>query len=309
MIEEPISTPVLLILFNRPSHVQRLLDRLRQVRPTLLFVAVDGPRMSHPTDVEQVARSISLINSIDWPCTIHRLIREQNLGCKKGVSSSINWFFSKVEEGIILEDDCLPDPAFFSFCTDLLTRYRQNEQVMHINGTNLAAGHWWSSDSYLFTKVCHVWGWASWRRAWQHYDINMTDYPTQRIKLINQLVHNENSRFYWRKAFDETYAGKIDTWDYQWVFSIWLADGLCILPAVNMISNIGFNHDATHTKFVTKFAELPTTSLVAHYHPDTVVDNVQATESLFQTLYILPNVFTTLINRVKQKITWLNKRQ
>ena len=301
------TTPILLILFNRPDLAKLVLSKLQAVRPIVLYVAIDGPREGHATDSMQVAQCVALLDLIDWPCTIHRLIRDNNLGCKQSVSSAIDWFFDEVEEGIILEDDCLPDLTFFSFCADLLTRYRHDVRVMHIGGANLAAGNWWGSDSYLFTKVCHIWGWASWRRAWQHYDLAMTNYPMHRSTLLNEQVSNKKSRRYWQQVFDDAYANRVDTWDYQWVYSIWLANGLCVLPAVNMVTNIGFGREATHTKIVTEFAELTAGSLRELHHPTEVIHNEVATDWLFQTLYTLPSTLTTWINKVKRRVSSLKK--
>ncbi|RZM07380.1 MAG: hypothetical protein EOO88_51845 [Pedobacter sp.] len=276
---------------------------MREFKPKVIYIAIDGPRSNNPTDADQVTRSIALTERIDWPCKVERLIRNENMGCKYGVSSAIDWFFSEVEEGIILEDDCLPDISFFSFCAELLARYRNVPAVMHIGGSNLAHGKWWGNDSYLFTKVTHIWGWASWRRAWHQYDLEMKSYPNNRDTLVNQFVIDPSSRQMWKQAFDSTYAGKIDTWDYQWVYSIWLKNGLSVLPSVNLISNIGFDASATHTKFVTEFAELPTGALPILYHPSVVQEHNEATQWLFRYLYRQPSRLSVWFDRVKRKFT------
>jgi hypothetical protein len=302
MSKSSTEVPILLIWFNRPEHARRLLNQLREMRPSLVYVAIDGPRPGHPTDIDQVSKSVALLDGIDWPCKVERLIRSENMGCKFGVSSAIDWFFSKVEEGIILEDDCLPDPSFFAFCTDLLTRYRNVPSVMHIGGSNLINGKWWGDDSYLFTKVCHIWGWASWRRAWQHYDLKMTDYPDRKNLLLQQQITDRGSRIFWESVFDKAYTNRVDTWDYQWVYTIWKKNGLCILPAINLISNIGFDQYATHTKYVTEFAELSTGSLTVLKHPQTIEDNQVATEWIFRKLYRLPSTISLWLQKVKNRI-------
>ncbi|MBO0930952.1 nucleotide-diphospho-sugar transferase [Fibrella aquatilis] len=304
-----IDTPILLIWFNRPQHSSRVLERLRELKPATLFVAIDGPREGRVTDIKQVSDTILLLDTIDWPCTIQKLIRTENLGCKCGVSSAIDWFFEQVDMGIILEDDCLPDPSFFSFCADLLERYHDNEQVMHIGGANLASGKWWSQDSYLFTKVCHIWGWATWQRAWQHYDVAMATYPSRRDRLIDQLVDNKASRKLWKQVFDDTYAGRVDTWDYQWVYSIWAAGGLSILPSVNLISNIGFDSQATHTHFATEFANLPTGSLPILHHPNHLAEHKEATQWLFGHLYQPLSTWVIWLEKVKRRVPLLKKRR
>ncbi|MBO0937943.1 nucleotide-diphospho-sugar transferase [Fibrella sp. HMF5335] len=295
-------TPILLIMFNRPDHARRVFERIRAVRPTALFLAVDGPRANKPAEADLVWQCQSIASSIDWPCQVHTLFRTENRGCKQAVSEAIDWFFSEVEAGIVLEDDCLPDPTFFTFCADLLSRYANDNRVMHINGANLATGHWWGNKSYLFTKVCHVWGWASWRRAWQQYDLGMNTYPARRDTLLAQQVTDKSSRVYWRQVFDKVYANKIDTWDYQWVYSIWAAGGLCVLPAVNLITNIGFDAEATHTKFITEFSAIPTTSLTDIRHPNSVCEQLEATEWLFRTLYRRPSRLAIWVEKVKRRL-------
>lgn len=296
----PIQTPLLLLWFNRPNHAQKVLDRLRAVRPTTIYVVIDGPREEHPTDAIKVQQTVALFDTIDWPCTLHPLIREQNLGCKHGVSSAISWFFEQVEEGIILEDDCLPDPTFFSFCAALLDRYRTDEQIMHIGGANLVATKWWGTNDYLFTKVCHIWGWATWRRAWQKYDVSMSHYPQKRGTLVEETVEDRSSQRLWKQAFEDSYAGRIDTWDYQWVYAIWAAGGLGILPRINLVTNIGFDAQATHTKQKTEFAQLPAHALLSITHPSSTIEQVEATQWLFKQLYTPPNLFSTLLLKLKK---------
>jgi hypothetical protein len=303
-----LDTPVLLIMFNRPAHALRVFERIRIAQPTSIYLAVDGPRTTKPAEAELVQQCQELANCVDWQCKVHMLYRHENLGCKRAVSEAIDWFFSEVESGIILEDDCLPDPTFFTFCADLLARYAADNRVMHIGGANLATGHWWGSDSYLFTKVCHVWGWASWRRAWQHYDLAMSTYPEQRDALLTQQVVNKASRAFWRQAFDNVYANRIDTWDYQWVYSIWAAGGLCVLPAVNLITNIGFDAQATHTKFVTEFSGIPAHAITPIHHPKSVQEQVEATNWLFHTLYRTPSTLAFWLEKVKRKVPLLKKR-
>lgn len=295
-------TPVLLIMFNRPDYALRVFEQIRMAQPLSLFLAVDGARATKPAETDLVWQCQEIANRVDWPCKVHTLFRHENKGCKQAVSEAIDWFFSEVEAGIILEDDCLPDPTFFTFCADLLTRYASDNRVMHIGGANLAAGHWWGSDSYLFTKVCHVWGWASWRRAWQQYNLAMTTYPDQRDALLSQQVTDKASRMYWRQAFDDVYANKIDTWDYQWVYSIWVAEGLCVVPVNNLITNIGFDERATHTRVNTPFSALPAVSLTNIHYPDNVNEKKQATEWLFRMLYRPPSLIRRWIEKVKRRI-------
>lgn len=300
------TVPVLLILFNRPNHTRQVLQRLRQVRPESLYVAVDGPRVGHPTDAENVAACKVLVNEIDWPCTVIPLYRQTNLGCKIAVSSAIDWFFQHVEQGIILEDDCLPDETFFDFCRILLKKYADETTVMHIGGTNLYGGLTWGSNSYFFSKVAHVWGWATWRRAWTLYDVAMSDYPAFKdAGGIEQTVTYPPSRSYWRASFDGTYAGGVDTWDYQWVFTIWKHMGLSIIPNQNLITNIGFDEAATHTVGDSEFANLPTNPMDINNlsYPNALALDEEALNYAFERFYQLPSWWRVKLSNLRRRIS------
>jgi len=192
-------------------------------------------------------RDIAL--SVDWPCQVNTLFREDNLGCKRGVSEAITWFFDREDEGIILEDDVLPVPTFFRFCDDMLERFRSDTRVSMISGCNLISRHYAPKQSYFFSRYSHIWGWATWRRAWQHYDVAMTQWPVWRDQHGLDEISGGRRLFkrHWRHIFDAVYHGGIDTWDYQWTFAIWRVGGLAISPAVNQTHNLGFGVDATHT--------------------------------------------------------------
>jgi hypothetical protein len=179
------------------------------------------------------------------------------MGCRQRISAGITWAFALVDRAVILEDDCIPSVSFFDYCTELLDRYENDERVMMISGNNFLFGHVETADSYYFSRYPHVWGWATWRRAWAQYDVNMTRWPEIRDKkLFDQYAQKTSERYYWEAIFQHTYDGKIDTWAYPWVYSIWANSGLCIAPAQNLVQNIGFHADATHTKSDTAYASL-----------------------------------------------------
>jgi hypothetical protein len=237
-----MQTPILLLIFNRPDMSVRVFERIRTTRPEHLFIAADGPRPGVSSDAQLCDETRNAILSrIDWPCEVKTLFRNENLGCKEAVSSAITWFFDHVEEGIILEDDCLPDPSFFPYCEQLLERYRNDSQVMMISGNNFipAKRKPTNEDSYLFSNCILIWGWASWRRAWQHYDILMGTWPE--FKSSNRLSTFLSPRLtaYWQKAFDFYHSGTGTTWDVQWVYACWKQSGYGILPRHNMVENIG----------------------------------------------------------------------
>jgi len=243
------STPILLIVFNRPETTRRVLGAIRQAAPERLFVAADGPRPGRTGEAEKCAEVLKLVEEgIDWPCDVSYLRRETNLGCKRAVGSAIDWFFGEMEEGIILEDDCLPAPAFFPFCAELLDRYRGESRVAHIGGFNCQAGRLRGPASYYFSRYFHVWGWATWRRAWKGFDLAMADYPDFLAEgMLDKLFDRRAQREFWRRNFDAAFSGAIDTWDYQWVYRNLKDDRIAAVPNHNMIENIGFGEEATHT--------------------------------------------------------------
>ncbi|MCB0096497.1 MAG: hypothetical protein KDE50_24180 [Caldilineaceae bacterium] len=243
------SPPVLLIIFNRPDLTQRVLERLRESQPAQLFIAADGPRPGHSTDAHMCAQARNVVNEIDWPCEVKTLFRDDNLGCKNAVSGAITWFFEQVEQGIILEDDCVPHVSFFPFCAELLKRYENHDRIMSISGNNFQADTWHCKTSYYFSIHSHIWGWATWRRAWRRYDGSLEQWPHLReTPFLKELHGSDLAVNYWRNIFDKVYANEIDSWGYPWTYSCWVHNGLTILPAVNLVTNIGFDERATHTK-------------------------------------------------------------
>jgi len=303
------SSPILLIVFNRPSHARAVFEKVRQTRPARLYVAVDGPRKHRPEDAALVQETIGIYDNIDWPCEVRRLIRKENLGCKMAVSSAISWFFENEERGIILEDDCLPDASFFPYCDHLLEKYQDTDSIMHINGVNFQDGNWRGSGTYYFSKICHVWGWASWRRAWQKYDINMSgleEFFSQKLYL--SVLNYKDSLQYWQPSFLRTKEGLIDTWDYQWVFSVWKNNGMSITPNVNLISNIGFDEMATHTqKHDPRVSKKPLTALKGEIKdPLLMIPDYDGDQYSFDKLFSYKNDF---VSKVKRKLYSLTNSQ
>lgn len=244
-----LKTPILFLIFNRPDTTQKVFEEIRKAKPEKLFVSADGPREGKPGENEKCLAVRDILKQVDWDCELTTNFRDKNLGCKKAVSLGIDWFFENVEEGIILEDDTLPHPTFFRFCEELLEKYRDDERIMMISGDNFQFGRKRTNYSYYFSKYAHIWGWASWRRTWKYYDVNMKLWPEIRDgKWLFDMLGDKNAVFYWKNIFEKVYTNKIDTWDYQWNFACWVQNGLAILPNNNLISNIGFGADATRTK-------------------------------------------------------------
>jgi hypothetical protein len=218
----------------------------------------DGARAGRPGELAKVAETRAIIERVDWDCEISTNLSDENLGCKRRMSSGIDWVFDLVEEAIILEDDCLPHSSFFRFCEELLRRYRQDPRISQINGVNFQSGYRINSDSYYFSKYSHIWGWASWRDRWQNdYDVEMKQWPRIRdTGRVADWVCSSAEEKYWTNIFDKVYQGEVDTWDYQWFFALLMHGRLSILPNVNLVSNIGFGPHATHTTKVGALSNL-----------------------------------------------------
>ena len=286
--------PVLLIAWRRPEHVKRVLTALSAVRPSMLFLAVDGPdEAARPGEAARVAATIEAIeSSITWDCDIQRRYATSNQGCRRGVSAAIDWFFEYVDEGIILEDDIVPHADFFEYCRDLLSRYRDDPSVMCISGDN-SADVWWGSrsSSYSFVRWPQIWGWATWRRAWVLYDRDLLDYSRAvadgRWEALN-LSRLERDRY--RSILDKLLVEGIpDSWAYRWVATTLLNGGLSIHPRSNLVTNIGFDALATHTVSPNSTRSyVPSKKILPLSHPRSVRHHRIMSRRLFERTQVSP---------------------
>lgn len=248
---------VLLLVFNRPEPTKKVFEAIRAARPPRLYVAADGPRSGTDGEIGRCDEVRKIATAVDWNCEVYTLFREDNAGCKRAVSSAITWFFENEERGIIIEDDCLPAPSFFEFCETLLDYYQNDTRVWHISGTNALPNAAKSSNEYLFSRYDFVWGWATWRRAWHAYDIDMRLWPTVHNEALLDRLLPPIAVANYTRLFSKTHSDDIDTWDYQWTFAR-LLNGLAIVPQANLVSNLGFGAGATHTHDAgNRLAELP----------------------------------------------------
>lgn len=245
------STAIALIIFNRPAYTQTVLQAISAVRPSLLFVLGDGPRAHSSADVEACEQVRKLIDAIDWPCEVLKNYSSVNTGPRERVISGLNWVFSLVDEAIILDDDCVPNPSFFAFCEELLARFRGDSRVGMISGTNFVEGSTTIdyNYSYYFSRISHIWGWATWRTSWQKFDPQLRLWPeVQAANLLSEVLEPPGAVRYWSRIFDKAYRREgPDSWDYPWFFSNLISNSLSIVPRVNLVTNIGFGPDATNT--------------------------------------------------------------
>lgn len=240
--------PILLIIFNRPNETRYVFEIIKEIKPVNLFVAADGPRIDRPREEEICELVREIATAVDWDCEVKTLFRERNLGCQQAVSGSIDWFFENVSEGIILEDDCLPNQTFFRFCQELLQRYRYDERIFVISGNNFQKGQKRTEYSYYFSLFNHCWGWATFKRAWKYFDFDLQLWPEiEKGRWLLDILQDKNAYKYWTKILRDVSEGEKNSWAYRWTLACWLQSGLSILPNVNLVQNIGFGKNATHT--------------------------------------------------------------
>lgn len=288
-----LETPVLFLIFNRPDMTKRVFEEIRKQKPKSLYVAADGPRPKKDGEAELCEQARQIVLNVDWDCEVKTLFRETNLGCQQAVYKAITWFFENVEEGIILEDDCFPHPSFFVFCEQMLEKYRNNKRVMHISGETQIAEDL-TEDSYYFSNIPHIWGWASWRRSWNLYDVKMKDYPDfVKKKKIKEIFKNRYHQGDWLKTLNQMYWKEIDTWDYIWCYTLFNNNGLSIIPNKNMVTNIGFGENSTHTSQICEFANKLLSQMdEIIIHPENFEVNEEIQHRVLNERFNMPDKFT-----------------
>jgi hypothetical protein len=299
-----VITPVALLIFNRPDTTTRVFDAIAKARPSKLLVVADGPRSDRIDEEEKCRQTRAIIDKVDWECEVITNYAPHNLGCKLRVASGIDWIFEQVEEAIILEDDCLPEQSFFRFCDEMLDRYRLNERVSMVSGGNLQFGQQRGDASYYFSRYTHIWGWATWRRAWRYYDRDIALWPDFRNEgWLEQLFSTQGERTYWQNSFQWVYEGKLDTWDCSWTFAALTHGMLQIVPNVNLISNIGFGPEATHTHTIGIHANMPTQPMqFPMRHPKFVLANEEA-DQYISSDQIAPSFLRRQMRRIRRIFT------
>lgn len=273
-----IKSAVLFVIFNRPDTTALVFDKIREAKPKKLYIAADAPRRGNAKDELNCKQVKDIVSHIDWDCELKTLYRTENGGCKDAVSAAITWFFENEEEGIILEDDCLPASSFFRFCDEMLERYRDDRRIRHITGCNLQEGIQRGAASYYFSNRVHVWGWASWRRVWNEYDIDLEKYSSEDAKKALLDIYNDPMiANIWTEIFNKVKKDELNSWAYPLDFINFFNNGLVIIPNKNLISNIGFGTEGTHS--TTKkgaFDHVPLAELEEITHPVFIVPDKEA---------------------------------
>jgi hypothetical protein len=239
-----LRTPVVLLVFARPDTTQRLVELVRAARPPRVLVVADGPRDA--ADVPRCEAVRAIVDGAGWECELETSYAATNLGLARRIAGGLDWALGRVEEAIVLEDDCLPHPAFFRFCDELLECYRNDPRVLAISGSAFVPGT--GEASYRFSRYQHVWGWATWRRAWRLHDPSLARWPELRDSgWLDGLLGDRDAVRYWTYLFEQTYRRR-HTWDYAWQLAAWLHGGLSAVPSRNLVTNVGFRDDATNTR-------------------------------------------------------------
>lgn len=295
--------PVAFFIFNRPETTRRVFEEIRRARPSKLMVVADGPRLDRPSDADACTRARAVVETVDWPCDVEVDFAEFNLGCGRRLATGLDWVFGRNETAVVLEDDCLPHPTFFRFCDELLDRYASDERIMHVGGSNLWTGPWRTRWSYGFSRNIHVWGWASWRRAWRQYDVEIRLWDELRAGAwLEDLWGDRLLALDWRRILDRVARGEVDTWDYQWAFACQVQNGFGVVPAVNLVQNIGFDSMATHVSWRTPWTELPIAPMEFPLrHPPYVIADRRADRAAHWSKLAPSTLVARLLARLPQR--------
>lgn len=310
-----MKSPVLFIIFIREDTTRKVFEKIREAKPPRLYIAADGPRPGRPDDIEKCKATRSIVNDIDWECEVKTLFRDENLGCGKGVSSAITWFFDNEPEGIIIEDDILPNMEFFKFCDEMLEKYRDDERIQLVAGFNSFFDGYESPYSYYMSKFTAIWGWATWRRVWQTYELDTKKLPKN--IFLSKLKNNYSLPVYrhYKTVFEKMEKYKVDTWDYQFFFNLVLNDRYSVIPFVPLTENIGFGtSDAAHLTDSSNSYILRLINHRSHYIyplkcPDSIYENKDADE-LYASFagWKQNNIFLRVVNRIRRELNKVFKQ-
>jgi len=292
--------PIVIIIFNRPEITRRVFEKIKIIKPLGIYIIADGPRELYPSDIEKCKQAREIFEKINWDCEVHRYYSEYNLGCGRNIAQGLNWVFENEEMAIILEDDTLPAIPFFQYCQELLIRYKDDNRIMHIGGTNWHPDFKVTDASYFFSKKAHIWGWATWKRAWNFYDYYMEDYPKfVSSKQYKNVINLKREQKYFLKRWGSFYKANYlnkerSNWDYQWYYTILKNNGLCTWPSSNLISNIcpigtHANIKSHQSLFFRKVNE----NYRIEKHPDFIISDVN-----FDNYHFFKHNYQSIVSRL-----------
>lgn len=284
-----LNTPILFIIFNRLDTAQQVFNVIKKVQPRKLYIAADGPRTNKPGEVTQCMQTRKIIEQVDWACEVKTCFLNENKGPSLAPYTFIKWFFAEEDKGIILEHDCLPHPDFFYYCEDLLIRYENHPQIGSVSGPNFQMNPS-AGNSYTFSAYNHIWGWASWKRVIDLYDIHLEKYKPEDLKdTLNFYFDTPQEKAYWSTIYKQIKKGKILTWDYHLTFALWYNRLYSIHPDKNLVSNIGFGEGAVNTTDINSpLSNVPTYPIMPLKHNTEIKQN-RASELLYLHTFIMEN--------------------
>lgn len=298
--------PVLFITFNRLDTSRQVFEAIKSQQPQKLYLFSDGPRKDKQGEANAVYEVRNWLTSqINWPCDVHTLFLDQNMGPRYALGHAVNWLFAHEEEGVIFEHDCLPHPSFFPFCAELLERYRNEPRVMYISGNNFMFNEVTFQHSYSFSRHNHIWGFATWRRAWQKYDPEMTGFEEAfSSHFFDKLIPDSRIRKEYITILNAVKLGTVDTWDYQWFFNTWCAGGVGVIPSQNLVSNIGYGALALNTfRDNHILANIPVNDIGSVIsHPEEITTNKEIERVYLKRVFPPFLVRVRLINKILRKL-------
>ena len=298
------NVPVLLVIYNRIEDTHNLFQVLRQIKPVKLYVAADGTPRDKGYDYVTCLRTRSVIMP-EWNCEQKYLFKEEHLGKSKMIYQAISWFFEHEEEGIVLFDDTLPHVDFFHYCEQLLEKYRNVDEVMHIGANFLQRRKKGGNDSYYFSAYAFTWGFATWKRSWKNFDLKMTELEDVDINmLLSNYMTKLKEKKYWQRVYNILSKHRLDYWEYQYNFHIWQQNGLCIAPNTNLVKNVGFKNRKRRVRRLMK----ETAPILPLRDPSEIFQNKNADRYTFKKVYkkgfyrIFTDWFNELVLGMEKKI-------
>ena len=314
MADWHLKTPVAIFIFKRPDTTQKVFEAIRQAKPPKLLVVSNISPVNKPDQAELNAAARAIIERVDWDCEVVKNYSDTFLSAKDRIYTGLNWIFDNVEEAIILEDDCVPHPSFFRFCEEILEYYRDEPKIMGISGSNFLKGSTRTDYSYYYSLFPNLWGWASWRRAWQHMDLEMKLWPEVRDQgWLMDILSDSHAVDWWSNVFQAVYENRNDTWDCQWVLSCWLQQGLYVVSNVNLVSNIGFGLTSTHTRDIYDWrANMPVEAMSFPLkHPNFILRDSQSDSLVLERDYYgstSPSLMQRMSRQVRRARSLIKKK-